>query len=188
MRVLSTRHRIFWTITLMLSLFWNMSCVSTSAETKETLSPEARRVMQMPTDPNIIQVGHYYTFHRHWIWTRDQSRVNGTWISALYLFGNKEKGVFGDGIIRPRLYQHVKNERGGVEFQLIKEWAFDVDEARPFRCVKPSFQGYGYKLPLSWGDLDLSGKEVRMIVTFERRDGRPVESSKKDLIVPGQPR
>jgi len=71
-----------------------------------------------------------------------------------------------------------------VEPRLIKEWEFDVEAAKPFRSKKPSIQGYGYRLPLDWGELDLAGREIRVIVSFERPDGRVIESSKKDLIVP----
>ncbi len=146
--------------------------------------PEARRVFEMPTDPNILEVGHFYAQHRHWIWNADFSRVRGTRISALYLYNETKKGVFGEGIIRPRLYLLERVEGGGKQPLLLKEWEFDVDTARQFRVIRPSIQGYGYGLPLYWDDLDLSDKEIRIVVTFERPDGVDIPSSKKDLIVP----
>lgn len=180
-----TIHRRLLPFVLALSSLAIWGCDATPHGEDVELTPEARRALAMKPDPNVIEVGHYYSPYRHWIWTEDQSRVRGTWISSLYLYGNQQKGVFGDGVIRPRIYLLQRKERGGVEPKLLQEWAFDVEAATFFRSKKPSIQGYGYKLPLEWGDLDLSGKEIRVIVTFERADGRTIESSKKDLIVPG---
>jgi hypothetical protein len=183
---LPAAHYVALSMVLQVLFIGQGGCNSPSKTEDVQVSERAKRVLRMKPDPNIIEVGHFYTPFRHWIWTEDQARVQGTWISSLYLYGNTQKGVFGDGIIRPRVYLLERNERGGMEPRLIKEWAFDVEAAMPFRSMTASVQGYGYRLPLVWGDLDLTGKEIRVIVVFERRDGRPVPSSKMDLMpVPG---
>jgi hypothetical protein len=44
--------------------------------------------------------------------------------------------------------------------------------------------GHGYALPLFWGDVPLEGKEVRVVVGFQRPDGNIISSSKMDAMVP----
>jgi len=138
-----------------------------------------------PLEQNIVRVAAYYPSLNPWIWNDARTHVRGIVISALYLEGPDILGVFGDGIIRPRLYLCDPAGAADTQVQLIKEWSFDVEEAHPFRSTKRTLLGNGYRFHLIWGDeLDLSGQSIRMVVVFERRDRTMIYSGKKDFRVP----
>ncbi len=136
-------------------------------------------------EPNVLGVAAFYDPFDPWLWTESHEKPRGIIIKALYLQGPNAKGVFGDGVIRPRLYVRELNDRGEVNWILVKEWTFTVEDAVPFRSKKQSEMGWGYRLHLPWEDLArLAGREVRMVVEFDRIDGRRVTSGKKDFRVP----
>jgi len=143
------------------------------------------QVTRMPIEPSIVGVAAFYKSFDPWIWSEDKSRPRGIRIQALYLIGPEGKGKFGDGVIQPKMYNLEQTEDGGLQPVLIREWAFDVELALPFRTKAEWALGWGYLLPLTWDDLDLRGKEIRMIVNFIRPDGLVVKSRKKDFRVPG---
>lgn len=136
----------------------------------------------------VVGVIAYYDSFNPWLWNESKTRPIGVDVKALYLEGPSVKGVFGDGVIRPRMYVNEPAAGGESEWKLAKEWSFDVDQAREWRSRKETAQGWGYRIPLPWEDLDLSGREIRMIILFQRSDGKTVSSAKKDFRVPGAPR
>ncbi|HOA72911.1 MAG TPA: hypothetical protein PL151_07460 [Phycisphaerae bacterium] len=159
-----------------------------SAQASPSASPPGREptpeeVARM-LEPNVLGVSCFYDPFNPWIWNTEGTVVRGIRINALYLRGPNYTGVFGDGIIRPKLYVCRRNEQGEVEPQLVKEWSFDVEEAMPFRCKRRVEAGWGYALFLNWGDLDLSNQIIRLIVQFERRDGIVISGSHKEFRVP----
>jgi hypothetical protein len=142
------------------------------------------------TESVILDVVAYYGYPIRWRWNEDKTSVHGLIVGALYLMGPNGRGVFGDGIIHPKLYVHDRAARGtDREWTLVKEWKLNPLEMLPFRSKKPTVQGYGYLLPLDWADLntDLSNREIRVVVSYERTDGLPPpRSSVKDLLVPAK--
>jgi len=147
-------------------------------------APTPAEVAQARGETDIVNVVALYDSVNPWIWTEDRSRVHGIRINALYLFGPNDKAVFGEGVIRPKLYVMEKGDDGKKKAVLKREWSFDVDEALLLRAKKETAWGWGYWLPLDWGDLDVSGREIRMVIAFERRDGFVVKSSNKHFPVP----
>lgn len=141
-------------------------------------------VARVPTEPNVVKVVAIYTSPSPWIWNEDKDRVLGIYVSGLYLLGPKGRGVFGDGVIRPRIYLVETGPDGTKHPKLVRELSFTVEEAIPFRGKQPRPAGWGYGLPVSFGDLDLSGREIQVVICFERSDGGVVPSSKKTFIVP----
>jgi hypothetical protein len=147
-----------------------------------------RRVREPVFTSDVLGVHAYFHPYNPWIWDEARTRPRGIVIQALYLEGPGDpvQGVFGDGVIRPKMFTKVVDANGREQWPLVKEWAFDVDAAMPFRSKKPTAQGYGYALYLPWGDeVDVAGREIRMVVTFERADGQTITSAKKDFRVPG---
>lgn len=142
------------------------------------------RVVDPNLEETIVGVIAYYNSFNPWLWNDSKTKPIGIDVQALYLAGPKSKGVFGNGVIRPRLYVH-ETANGQDDYRLAKEWSFDVQQAVPWRSNKTTVQGMGYRIPLVWEDLDLIGREIRMIIAFERSDGKLVLSSKKDFRVPG---
>lgn len=139
-------------------------------------------------EPNVLGISCLYDPFNPWIWDLDRTYVRGVKVGALYLLGPKSTGVFGDGVIRPRLTVAQRNEKGEIEQVLVKEWALDVEEAMPFRAKKRSRWGWGYGLFLTWGDINLMGRDIRLTVTFERSDGYVITGTRKDFRVPGGPK
>jgi len=144
----------------------------------------AKDVARVPTEPNVVNVVAIYNSISPWIYDRDKVKIRGIYVSGLYLLGPKGYGVFGDGVIQPRLYVIERGPDGKKQPKMVKEWSFTVEEAIPFRGKQKRTPGWGYGLPLIFDDLDLAGREVQMIVDFERNDGRIVPGSKQTFIVP----
>jgi len=44
--------------------------------------------------------------------------------------------VFGEGVIGPRVVRATLDELGKLQYKLINEWSFDVQQALPFRAKK----------------------------------------------------
>jgi hypothetical protein len=146
--------------------------------------PSVEQVLAM-RDPNVVGVAALYDSMNPWLWTENRARVRGVYIKVLYLSGPHSRGVFGDGIIRPKMYVLETDEQGDGDWELAREWEFDVEAALPFRAKREVMLGWGYGLiPLPWGDMDMAGREIRVIVEFERLDGHIVSSGKKDFRVP----
>lgn len=141
-------------------------------------------VARMPTEPNVVSVVAFYKSTAPWLWNADRTRVSGIYVSALYLLGPKGLGVFGDGVICPRMFVVETGKEGKRHAKQVKEWAFNVKEAIPFRAKEKRTLGWGYGILLPFGDLDVSGREIQMVVCFERTDGRLVTSSKQTFLVP----
>lgn len=148
--------------------------------------PPTREEALRNTESNIIGVVAYYHPSNPWLWNEDRSRVVGVRVQALYLVGPREKGVFGDGIIRPKIY--VRDRRTAdpdQQWKLVREWAFQPEDILLYRTKEPTVQGYGYLLPLRWGEqIDLSNQEIRIIINYERIDGLFPRPSTKNLRVP----
>jgi|GEM_PF-809739 len=158
-------------------------------ETRGPVKATASETEQLPVDPTIVRVAAYYDPFNPWMWDESRSRVVGIVVSRLYLGGGRNGlGVFGDGVIRPRVFLLDNDKTNPKPPQLVKEWSFDVQQAVPFRSTKRTAQGWGYGLPLAFDEgTNLAGKEIRIIVAFERRDGMVLQSGKKDFRVPGTP-
>lgn len=140
---------------------------------------------RIPTEPNVVSAVAFYKSMSPWLWNADQTKVSGIYVSALYLLGPKSLGVFGDGTIRPRMFVVEPGKDGRKHTRQIKEWSFNVEEAIPFRAKEKRTLGWGYGIPLGFGDdLDVSGREIQMVICFERNDGRLVTSSKQTFLVP----
>ncbi|MHC4797632.1 MAG: hypothetical protein ACYTF1_13395, partial [Planctomycetota bacterium] len=90
--------------------------------------PTPIQVAQM-LEPNVTGVFAHYDAINPFIWTEDEAYPRGVVIKALYLQGPDGKGVFGDGIIRPRVYVSVEKPDGEKDWQLLKEWNYEVEKA-----------------------------------------------------------
>jgi len=161
-------------------------CEAPNAAEQRASHLTTEEVMDMPLEEDIRRVAALYPSVNPWIYTDDRSRVRGVILSGLYLAGPEQLGVFGDGIIRPRVYVLDTDKKNPKPPQLVKEWSFDPEQALPFRSKRRKMVGYGYRFHLFWGDeIDLAGKDIRVTVVFERRDGTLIHSGQKEFRVPG---
>ena len=183
------------TIDLKIPAVWllavSLPCLS-GCQNGATTQPAVTQLGQNPTpeqiarmrDPNVLGVSAHYNSFDPWLWNESRERPRGIKVS-IYLLNEDYKGTFGDGIIRPRLYVREFKD-GKSTWVLAKEWSFTPEETVPWRSRQRRVWGWGYGLLLVWEDLaKLAGREVRMIIEFERADGRRVSSGKHDLRVPG---
>lgn len=160
-------------------------CEGQDKGTSPSRQPTPEEVLHMPVEYNVNTIAVFRNPYSSWIWTDDRSRIQGLFVNSLYLLGHDGKGVFGDGVIRTKLYVYETTPEGQKKQTLFKEWSFDVEEALPFRAKKPTALGWGYGLlPLGWEEADLSGRDIRLVVSFERRDGRTVNHRGIDFRVP----
>lgn len=139
-------------------------------------------------NPNVVGVQAFYDPYNPWLWNENRTKPIGIVVQALYLAGPQSKGVFGDGVIRPRLFVKYINVEGNIDWKPVKEWRFSSEESVLFRSKRETMLGWGYRLHLPFENADLGGREIRMIVEYERSDGRVVSSSSKDFKVPGASR
>jgi hypothetical protein len=104
---------------------------------------------------------------------------------TLYLIGEDQNGVFGDGTIRVRMAR-VEREPGGrlLGRQPIQTWEWNPQEAVPFRSKRVTYLGRGYGMLVHWGAADVLGQEIEVYPEFVRRDGRVVTCAPKSLRVP----
>lgn len=94
------------------------------------------------------------------------------------------KGVFGDGTIHVEMHRVDRTADGKAEIALVRKWSFTTDEARVYRARDKRRLGWGYGMRLDWGDVDVLGREIMVIVSFERKDGRTVRGRPKYFQVP----
>ena len=96
-----------------------------------------------------------------------------------------QKGVFGDGLIRFKMYVIEPGREGEpATGQLVKIWEFDPQQAMGWRIRREHTLGWAYLFHLNWGDADPYGREIRIVPEYVRTDGRVVRGSPKDLKVP----
>lgn len=89
------------------------------------------------------------------------------------------KGFFGDGTIIVQLFQDATKPGERTKMTLAHSWELSPDDAYPWRAREMSLLGWGYGLRLQWPkELDLSGKNIAILVSYRRTDGRLISSSK----------
>lgn len=135
---------------------------------------------------DINRVSTFYDTLRIWLnFDSPPSSVpQGLKFSVFLTASDSELGVFGDGIIRIEMF---RIDRGSNDQPLrtpVRQWSFDAQEAYPYRRKKPTRYGWAYGFRLPWGDVEVLGREILLIVSFERPDGTVIHGQPKYLKVP----
>lgn len=137
-------------------------------------------------DSNIIRVATFYV-NRPFVSFDAEGDPNPEGLKVTYyaVSGTTQRGAHGDGVIRFKMYA-IDRRRGEEPVgRLVKTWEFTPAEARGWRVTRQSdLLGWPYQFYLNWGDVDVYGREVRIVPEFERRDGLVVRGSSRDLKVP----
>lgn len=166
---------------------WFKNDEITPPQSRSSSGDTRSRVASWPTDPNVLEVHPLWDPYASFITSDAGSRVLGLRIKTLYLLGTDQKGVFGEGVLKSRMYLLQRDATMSLlEPRLIQEWEYDVQQLMPYRVTKAELLGWAYAyVPLTWpAQFDLSGREVRVVVTFERPDGRVVSARPKDFKIP----
>ncbi len=136
--------------------------------------------------PDIIRVSTFYNKQNPWLnFDRPPRPVPGGVKFTVYLSSpDTALGVFGDGVIHVDLFRVDSDADGDPVQTPLRRWSFDKDQAYPYRVRRKSRLGWAYGFRLPWGEVDVLGKEVMFLVSFERRDGRVIYGQPVRLKVP----
>ncbi len=135
---------------------------------------------------NIVSVATFVDKRSPWLNFDDPPRdVPGGIKIPLYLTSHDSPlGVFGDGTLHVDMYRVDKAPDGSEEPAHLRRWTYDTQQAYMFGTRKKQRVGWGYQLMLNWGDVDVLGREVMFIVSFERLDGRMIRGKRIYFKVP----
>ncbi len=153
------------------------------------LPPHVRQTRDAPVFDDITNI---IAFVRPVPWinfdSSDPTKVNGIAINMYLYSARAQKGVFGSGTIRVIVYEDVSFQKGkngkapspdGKKTgEKLYEWELPPDKAMAYRVVRrPDREivlGDAYQLRLSWGDTDLKGRHVAIVLEYQRTDGQMV--------------
>ncbi len=146
--------------------------------------PHVNRTVNAPTFDDITSIK---AFIRPKPWLNfdpsNPARINGLAINMYLISASRQKGVFGSGTIHVVLHEALAEGKSGASDkswrdqtgEKIHEWVLPPDKAMMYRVIqrpdKTYVMGEGYQLRLSWGDKDLSGKHVAVVLEYHREDG-----------------
>jgi len=139
-----------------------------------------------PARKDIVRVATFFNSQRLWL-NFDSPPTNepqGLKFSVFLAASNRELGVFGDGTLHVDLFRTENAPDSPAQRVHLKRWSFNTAQAMPFRSKKPTRYGWGYGLRLPWGDVDVHGKEIQIVVSFERKDGSVISGLPRYLKVP----
>jgi len=101
---------------------------------------------------------------------------------VMYLLSREtNRGVIADGTLQILLYTVQELENGAVERHLAREWTADMSEIP--RRQQTRF-GIGYQPTVHWGDLNVFGERVEIVVKYESPTGRVVQGQTHATKVP----
>ncbi|MCA9242328.1 MAG: hypothetical protein KDA32_00125 [Phycisphaerales bacterium] len=153
-----------------------------NTDSRPTVKPREVEPTRVPARDDIIEIIQY--------WPRDpwglrDGRVRAFRVATYFVSGKTEKGAFVDGVIRAHLYRLYADDKGDPQRELAHEWELPASEAMGFAVRKAAIGGYYYGFILSWpDDLNLGGDWVQIVFSYQRNDGREIESPPKLLRVP----
>ncbi|MBN1344498.1 MAG: hypothetical protein JXQ73_17545 [Phycisphaerae bacterium] len=161
--------------------------------------PHVQRTRDAPLFDDIIRIR---AFIRPTPWLNfdpsDPKKIDGMAVNMYLESARLQKGVFGAGTIKVTMYEDTVGEKAAtttapgastrVTGKKLFEWNLSPEQAMPYRVVQRPERTYvmgdGYQLRLSWGDLDLSNRQVCVVLEYIRTDGRPVVRSPFHLRIP----
>ena len=124
-------------------------------------------------------------------WVRDdEGRIVGIRSRVYFVAATRSdeevpKGVFVPGTIRAQLFAVVLRPDGRYERQAVHEWTLDQQQARGYRVTRRSAMGESYGLVYRWPpSVDVSGKEVQVVLSYQRQDGEIISHRGSRFPVP----
>ncbi|MHC4611082.1 MAG: hypothetical protein ACYS7M_12125 [Planctomycetota bacterium] len=119
-----------------------------------------------------------------WISFRGDPNPAGVRFNLFLASRETGKGVLADGMVRATLHRKDLAEDGSVQRTEVCNWTQDLRDVP--RTKKETALGWGYQPRLYWGEVDVAGKEVEVVVWYEDLSGRPVYAQAKSLKVPSR--
>ncbi|MGE3182778.1 MAG: hypothetical protein AB7N71_14200, partial [Phycisphaerae bacterium] len=141
---------------------------------------------KIETRDDIVQVITYWPKPP---WLRDANQAPiGIRPTVYFASGETEKGAFVSGSVVIQLFEVLGQTAGdSVNRRLVHEWALTPEVLRALRVRTRAITGYHYGFPLKWPEsLNLIGKQVDVVVRYDKRSGGSVASAPfRAMVLPG---
>lgn len=139
--------------------------------------------MQVPERDNIVRI---FTIWGNVPWITDGDRFAiGVKARVYFVDSETERGAFVTGRIGAALYTVTPTPSGRSQRVLVHEWKLDRDQAAGYRIRRKAVTGYSYGLVLLWPEeVEVIGRQIEVVFTYERSDGTLIRSSRKRIRVP----
>lgn len=150
------------------------------------LAASGCQTLELGLSRDIVRVSTFYNNQRPWLnFDQPPTNVPQGFKCTVFLSNSKSAlGCVGDGVLHVEMFR-VDDVPGGQPVRTpIKKWSYDVQQAAFFRVKEPGPYGLGYGLRLNWDDADVAGREIVVVMSFERRDGVIIHGVPKYLKVP----
>ncbi len=156
---------------------------STRAPQKGETRPRQIDPTRVPPRDDITAI---YRFYASDPWLRDSDgEVIGIRVTVYFHSAATELGAFVPGKILIWLYEVTRAPDGTRGREYLHGWEFDERDAMGFRRRFLSVMGYHYGMMLMWPrGLQLGGKQIELVLGYERLDGRIIEEPGKVERVP----
>ena len=139
-----------------------------------------------PIESQIVRVNKFFSSNPWLNFEGDgTNRIDGIRFTV-YLEGpNGPSGVFGTGRMIVTMFRIDQLPDGSESVSQIYDWDLPPEKAYAWRAKKKTAMGWGYGIRLNWDkNMDLSGKQIAIIVKYIREDKSVVTSSRQVLKVP----
>jgi len=158
-------------------------------KSSETASSGGQPDYLADTETNIIRVNKIINSAPWLSFDPDGTRkVDGIRITVYLEAADRPKGVFGDGTITVQMYRLDRDKSGQETAALAQEWVLPPEKAYQWRATEESMLGRGYSLRLKWdSSAKVNGKQIAVLVKYQRPDGRQIASTRQVLKVPASP-
>ncbi len=135
---------------------------------------------------DIVRISPFYSTRAIWLNFEDPPTnvPQGLKFTVFLGTANQKLGMFGDGTMLVEMFRVEKDDQGKPVRVPVKKWSYNTKQCYPFRSKRRTRYGWGYGLRLPWGDVDVLGKEIVLVVSFKRLDGMIIHSQPKYLKVP----
>lgn len=110
------------------------------------------------------------------------NRVEGFKFNLYLISRETNKGIHTNGTLQAKLFTRQVQEDGTYVRTEVATWTKDMSDAVP--TTKPYQLGWGYQPHFYWGDLNLEGQEVEIVVSYHPPQGRPIFAQTRVQRVP----
>lgn len=111
-------------------------------------------------------------------------RIEGFKFNLYLVSRNTNKGIHTQGTLQTRLYTRIKQDDGTYLRTQAFSWTQNLVDTP---CTTREYQlGWAYQPHYYWGDLDLHGQEIEIVVFYEPPTGPPIYAQPRIQRVPSR--
>lgn len=109
-------------------------------------------------------------------------RIEGFKFNLYVISRETGRGIHTRGLLQTRMFCRKRRPDGTVERQEMCAWTQPLEDTP--RTTREFALGWAYQPHYDWGDADVAGKEVEVVVWYESPTGRRVYAQTQYLKVP----